>query len=58
MPFKYDVSQCYRIPKMRRRVTNWRAYEAGLRRLGGLTFWLEEAALSGWSAPGRMTRSG
>ncbi len=39
-------------------MTNWPAYEAGLRRRGDLTIWLDEAALSGWSAPRRMTRGG
>ncbi len=43
---------------MRRRVTNWPAYKAGLRRRGDLPFWLDEAALLGWSAPRRTTRGG
>ena len=58
MPFKQNAPRRHRIPKMRRRVTNWPAYEAGLRRRGDLTFWLDEAALSGWSAPRRTTRGG
>lgn len=58
MPFKHNASRRHRIPKMRRRITNWPAYEAGLRRRGDLTFWLDEAALSGWSAPRRTTRGG
>jgi len=39
-------------------VTNWPAYEAGLRRRGDLTFWLDEACLCGWQAPRRTTRGG
>ncbi len=39
-------------------MTNWPAYEAGLRRRGDLTFWLDEAALSGWQAPRRSTPGG
>ena len=48
MPFKHNASHRHHIPKMRRRVMNWPAYEAGLRRRGDLTFWLEETALTGW----------
>ncbi len=58
MPFKHNAPRRHRIPKMRRRVTNWPVYEAGLRQRGELTFWLDEAALSGWSAPRRTTRGG
>ncbi len=39
-------------------MTNWPAYEAGLRRRGDLTIWLDEAALSSWHAPRRTTRGG
>ena len=42
----------------RYRVTNWPAYEAGLRRRGDLTLWLDEAAVAGWSAPKRSTPGG
>ena len=58
MPFKLNASRRHRIPKVRRRITNWPIYEAGLRRRGDLTFWLDEAALSGWTAPRRATRGG
>ena len=36
-------------------MTNQPACEAGLRRHGDLTFWLDEAALAGWQAPRRAT---
>ena len=39
-------------------MTNWPAYEAGLRRRADLTFWLDEAALAGWQAPRRTTPGG
>jgi len=39
-------------------VTNWPAYEAGLKRRGDLRFWLDEAALAGWQAPRRTTPGG
>jgi hypothetical protein len=45
-------------PKARYRVRNWRQYEAGLRRRGDLTLWLDEAAVAGWQAPRRATPGG
>jgi len=38
MPFKHNAACRHRIPKQRWQVTNWPAYEAGLRRRGDLTF--------------------
>ena len=58
MPFKHNATRRYRILKARYRVTNWPAYEAGLKRRGDMTFWLDEAALSGWQAPRRTTPCG
>jgi len=58
MPFKHNAARRHHIPKQRWRVTNWPAYEAGLRRRGDLTFWLDEAALAGWQAPRRSTLGG
>jgi hypothetical protein len=58
MPFKHNASRRHHIPKARHRITNWPAYEAGLRRRGDLTFWLDEAALSEWHAPRRTSRGG
>jgi hypothetical protein len=58
MPFKHNASRRHHIPKSRRRVTNWRAYEAGLRQRGDLTLWLDQAGLAGWHAPRRTTRGG
>jgi hypothetical protein len=58
MPFKHNTSRRHHIPKARRRITNWPAYEAGLRQRGDVTFWLDEAALSGWQAPRRTSRGG
>ena len=58
MPFKRNAVRRHRIPKARYRVTNWPAYEAGLKRRGDLTFWLDEAALAGWHAPRRSTPGG
>lgn len=58
MPFKHNAARRHRIPQARYRVTNWPAYEAGLRRRGDLTLWLDEAALAGWAAPKRSSPGG
>ena len=58
MPFKHHAARRHRIPKARYRVLNWSAYEAGLKRRGDLTLWLDEAALAGWQAPRRTTPGG
>jgi hypothetical protein len=58
MPFKHNAARRHRIPKTRYRVQNWPAYEAGLKRRGDLTLWLDEAALAKWQAPRRTTPGG
>src|ERR671912_2287604 len=58
MPFKHHAARRHHIPRARYRVRNWRAYEAGLKRRGDLTLWLDEAALAGWQAPRRTTPGG
>ena len=58
MLFKHNASRRHHIPMTRRRITNWPAYEVGLRQRGDLTFWLDETALSGWQAPRRTSRGG
>ena len=58
MPFKHNAARRHHIPRARYRVTNWQAYEAGLRRRGDLTFWVDEAALAKWQAPRRSTPGG
>src|SRR3954467_232388 len=58
MPFKHDAARRHRIPKPRYWVQNWPAYEAGLKRRGDLTLWLDEAAIAGWQAPRRTTPGG
>jgi DDE family transposase len=58
MPFKHHAARRHRIPKARYRVQNWSAYEAGLKRRGDLTLWLDEAAIAGWQAPRRTTPGG
>ncbi len=58
MPFKHNAVRRHRIPRARYRVTNWPVYEAGLRRRGDLTLWLDEAALAGWAAAPRRSSPG
>jgi hypothetical protein len=58
MPFKHHAARRHRTPKARYRIWNWPAYEAGLKRRGDLTLWLDEAALAGWQAPRRSTPGG
>jgi len=58
MPFKHSAARRHRIPKARYRVQNWPVYEAGLKRRGDLTLWLDEAAIAEWQAPRRTTPGG
>ena len=58
MPFKHNASRRHRIPRAHYKATNRSAYEAGLRRRGDLTFWVDEAALAGWHALRRSTPGG
>jgi hypothetical protein len=43
MPHKHNADRRHHIPKMAFKVRNWPAYEAGLRRRGSLTLWIEDA---------------
>jgi hypothetical protein len=45
MPHKHNSDRRHHIPKMSFKVRNWPAYEAGLRRRGSLTLWVEDIAL-------------
>jgi hypothetical protein len=58
MPFKFNAARRHRIPRARYRVRNWPQYEAGLKRRGDLTLWIDEAAIAGWQAPRRTTPGG
>src|SRR3954452_8801496 len=52
MPHKHNADRRHHIPKMSFKVQNWPEYEAGLRRRGSLTLWIEEAALDRWQSVG------
>src|SRR4051812_36140227 len=58
MPFKANADRRHRIPKQRRRITNWAEYDAALRQRGSLTVWFTEAAIAAWRAEPRTTRGG
>src|SRR4051794_5770358 len=58
MPFKFNAARRHRIPLARYRVQNWPQYEAGLKRRGDLTLWIDEAAIAGWQASRRTTPGG
>src|SRR5215204_5165148 len=57
MPVKLNPNRPKRF-RARYRIRNWREYEAGLKRRGDLTLWLDEAAIAGWHASRRTTPGG
>jgi len=58
VPFKANAKCRHHIPKQKRRLANWPAYEAGLRQRGDLTVWFSEAAIAAWRAAPRTSRGG
>ena len=52
MPHKHNADRRHHIPKMAFKVQNWPEYDAGLRRRGSLTLWLEDGALQHWQTVG------
>src|SRR4051812_33948759 len=58
VPFKLNQDRRHHIPRQRRRVTNWPAYDASLRQRGSLTIWFTEEAVDAWAAEPRTTRGG
>jgi hypothetical protein len=58
LPFKTNAARRHHIPKQKHRVTNWAAYDAGLRARGSLTVWFSEEAIEGWRAEPRTGRGG
>ena len=53
MPHKHNADRRHHIPKMSFKVQNWPAYEAGLRRRGSLTLWIEDGSLEHWQSCGQ-----
>jgi len=58
LPFKLNQDRRYRIPRQTHRVTNWREYDASLRRRGSLTVWFTDEAIESWAAEPRTTPGG
>jgi hypothetical protein len=58
VPFKANAPRRHHIPKQRRTVTNWPAYDASLRQRGSLTVWFTDEAIAAWRAEPRTTRGG
>jgi hypothetical protein len=56
MPFKANAERRHHIPKQKRKVTNWAAYDASLRQRGSLTVWFSDEAIAAWRAAARTTR--
>ena len=58
MPHKANAGRRHHIPRPKRPVTNWAAYDAALRRRGSLTVWFTDEALASWRAARRTTQGG
>src|SRR4051812_22003123 len=58
LPFKPNQDRRHLIPRQKHKVTNWPAYQAGLRQRGSLTVWFTEEAVEAWAAEPRTTRGG
>src|SRR4051794_41487693 len=58
LPFKLNQAGRHHIPRQKRKVTNWPAYDASLRERGSLTVWVTEEAIRAWRAEPRTTRGG
>ena len=58
MPFKLNQDRRHHIARQKRKVTNWREYDASLRQRGSLTVWFTTEAVEAWAAEPRTTRGG
>jgi Transposase DDE domain len=58
LPFKANAARRHHIPGQKHRVTNWAAYDAGLRARGSLTVWVTPEAIEAWKAEPRTGRGG
>ena len=58
LPFKLIQDRRRHIPKQKRKVMNWREYNASLRQRGSLTVWFTNDAIEGWRAQPRTTPGG
>jgi len=58
LPFKLNQHRRHHIPKQKRKLMNWREYDASLRQRGSLTVWFTDDAIEGWRAQPRTTQGG
>src|SRR4051795_2539044 len=58
VPFKLNQDRRHHIPRQKRKLTNWREYDASLRQRGSLTVWFTDDAVQAWQAEPRTTRGG
>ena len=58
VPFKANAKCRHHIPKQKRRLTNWPAYEASLRQRGDLTVWFVLAQRGYYRTAARNERPG
>ena len=58
MPFKLNQERRHHIPRQKRKVVNWRDYDASLRQRGDLTVWFTAEAIEAWAAEPRTTAGG
>src|SRR3954452_23391355 len=58
LPFTLNQAGRHHIPRQRRKVTNWPAYDASLRQRGSLTVWFTDEAIAAWKAEPRTSRGG
>src|SRR3954465_12773256 len=58
MPHKYNADRRHHIPRPKRRVPNWAAYNEALRQRGSLTVWFTDEAIAAWKAAPRTTPGG
>ncbi len=58
LPFKLNQDRRHRSPRQKRKLMDWREYDAGLRQRGSLTVWFTNEAIEGWRAQPRTTPGG
>ncbi len=58
MPHKFNDARRHKFEKKRHRITNWPAYNEGLRQRGDVTVWLSPEVETAWRAEPRKTRGG
>ena len=58
MPHKVNAAKRQGAPQTKRRVRNWKAYDAALRQRGSLTIWFTQEAIAAWATEPRTTPDG